>query len=400
MTFTLDILQTTALALLLYCLGRLIVSKVEFLRKCCIPAPVVGGLIFALLHLLTHSMGWLTFSFDETLKDVFMVIFFTSVGFTASFKMLKRGTKDVFLFLLLATTMVILQNLMAAGLATAFQLDPRMGLAMGSIPMVGGHGTSGSFGPVLEDLGITGATTVAVAAATYGLVAGSLMGGPIAKAKINKFKLKSKVSVDTLYEVPGETAQEEEKASRVDVNSFTTSMVLLIVAAGIGTYITLGFKKIGITLPVYIGGMIIAVLVRNICDASHKELPAKALDIWGNVSLTIFLSIALMSLRLWELAELAIPMIVVLLCQTLLMFLFASFVVYRVMGRDYEAAVMTSAFCGFGMGATPNAMANMQAIVGQFGPAPTAFFVVPIVGGMFIDFTNTALITLFVNILH
>lgn len=399
MTIELNILQTTALAMLLFCLGKLIVSKVDILQKFCIPAPVVGSLIFALLHLVTHQMGWLTFTFDETLKSVFMTLFFTGVGYTACFRLLKKGGMKVFVFLLLATVMVALQNVLGAGLASVFDLDPRMGLAMGSIPMVGGHGTAGSFGPELERLGVAGANAVAVAAATFGLVAGSLMGGPIGRAKIKRFGLKSNESMDELYEVAGETQAEHEKANRVDANTFTTAAVLLIVAAGIGTYITQAFASIEIVLPTYIGGMIVAVTVRNICDWKRIELPAKAMDIWGNVSLSIFLAIALMTLKLWELAELAIPMIVILAGQTLLMFLFAYFVVYRVMGRDYESAVMTSAFCGFGMGATPNAMANMQAIVSQYGPAPQAFFVVPIVGGMFIDFTNTALITIFLNVL-
>lgn len=399
MTIELNILQTTALAMLLFCLGKLIVSKVDFLQKVCIPAPVVGSLIFALLHLVTHQMGLLTFTFNETLKDVFMTLFFTGVGYTACFRLLKKGGMKVFIFLLLATTMVAMQNVLGAGLATLFDLDPRMGLAMGSIPMVGGHGTAGSFGPELEKLGVAGANAVAVAAATFGLVAGSLMGGPVGRSKIKKYNLRSNESMDELFEVKGETSAEHEKANRVDTSTFTTAAVLLIVAAGIGTYITQAFADIKIVLPTYIGGMIVAVTVRNLCDWRRIELPAKAMEIWGNVSLSIFLSIALMTLKLWELAELAVPMIVVLAAQALLMFLFAYFVVYWVMGRDYEAAVMTSAFCGFGMGATPNAMANMQAIVSKYGPAPQAFFVVPIVGGMFIDFTNTALLTVFMNLL-
>ena len=395
LTIDLNVLQTAALALMMYCVGVFIVKHVAFLQRCCIPAPVVGGLIFALLHLLTNQMGWLTFGFDETLKDVFMTLFFTGVGYTACFRLLRKGSKKVFLFLALATFMVVLQNILGAGLAIAFDLDGRLGLAMGSIPMVGGHGTAGSFGPELEKLGMAGANAVAVAAATFGLVAGSLMGGPLGRSKIKKYNLKSTETVEDLYE----TKDHHHVKPALTAEEFTKAAVLLVIAAGLGTYITAWFKGFGIILPTYIGGMIIAVIVRNVCDARNVELPAQALDMWGTTSLTIFLSIALMTLKLWQLAELALPMMVILAAQTLLMYLFASFVVFKVMGNDYEGAVMTSAFCGFGMGATPNAMANMQVITEKYGPAPQAFFVVPIVGGMFIDFTNTALILFFMNIL-
>ncbi len=399
MTISLNIFQTTALALALYCLGRFIVSKNPFLQRCCIPAPVVGGLLFAFLHLASHQMGFVTFTFDETLKTYFMNLFFTGVGYTACFRLLRKGGLKVFIFLALATTMVIFQNAIGATLASLFNLDPRMGLAMGSIPMVGGHGTASSFGPDLERImGTTGVEAVAVATATFGLVAGSLMGGPLGRSKINKFNLKSTETSETLYDTAHHGNQPAHHAP-LDAQSFTTAFVLLAVATGLGTYITSWFAGLGITLPTYIGGMMIAVIVRNFCDFRDIELPAKAMDIWGTVSLTIFLSIALMTLKLWELAELAAPMMVILAAQTLLMFCFASFVVFRVMGKDYEGAVMTSAFCGFGMGATPNAMANMQAITDKYGPAPQAFFVVPIVGGMFIDFTNTAVILFFMNML-
>ncbi len=398
MTISLNILQTTALALALYCLGQLIVKKVPFLQRCCIPAPVVGGLLFAVLHLVSHQTGFVTLTFDETLKSVFMDLFFTGVGFTACFRLLRKGGLKVFIFLALASTMVVCQNIIGAGLATLFDLDARLGLAMGSIPMVGGHGTAAAFGPDLENMGLVGAEAVATATATFGLLAGSLMGGPLGRSKINKFDLKSTETTEEMYDTAHHGNQPAHHAP-VNTESFTLAIVLLVIAAGLGTYITGWFAGKGITLPTYIGGMMIAVIIRNFCDFRDIELPAKAMEIWGNISLTIFLSIALMTLKLWQLAELATPMMVILTAQALLMFLFASFVVFRVMGRDYEAAVMTSAFCGFGMGATPNAMANMQVITNKYGPAPQAFFVVPIVGGMFIDFTNTAIILFFMNFL-
>ena len=397
MTIELNVLQTTGLAMLLYVLGRFIINRVEFLKKCCIPAPVVGGLIFALLHLLTHQLGILTFTFDETLKSIFMIWFFTSVGYGASFKVLRKGVGPVLVFLLLATVMVTLQNFVGSGLAMVFDLDGRLGLCMGSIPLVGGHGTSGSFGPQFEAAGVASASVVAFAAATYGLVAGSLMGGPIARGKIKKYGLHSMVSPNTIVETV-ETAQEPDPAKDQGAEEFLNSFILLIIAAGVGTYINIALEGI-VTLPTYMGAMIVALVIRNVCDMRNIELPMHALDISGNVCLNIFLAIALMTLKLWELAALALPMIVILAVQTFIMFLFASYVVFPVMGKDYEAACMTTAFCGFGMGATPNAMANMLSVTGQYGPAPKAFFVVPIVGGMFIDFTNTAVLTAFLNFL-
>ncbi len=409
MTFTLNMYQTAGIAMLLFVLGRFLVERVDLLKRCCIPAPVVGGLVFALAHLVLYVTGVLQLSFDENVKNFFMTLFFTSVGYTACFRLLKQGGKKVVTFLLIAIVMVCLQNLLASVLSGLFGWDMRLGLCTGSIPMVGGHGTAGSYGPMMEkELGLAGANVLAVAAATYGLVAGSLMGGPTARSIIQKYSLTSNESEEAVEEMDGESAAEKEKAERVDVDSFTNAAILLIVAAGLGTLITAACNNLQITVagavikftfPTYIGAMLIAAAIRNFCDAKRIVLPARAIDIWGSVSLSIFLAIALMTLKLWELAELAVPMVVMLVAQTVLMFFFARFVVFNIMGRDYEAAVMTSAFCGFGMGATPNAMANMQAITKRFGPAPQAYFIVPLVGSLFIDFCNGIIITVFLNIL-
>ena len=397
LTIQMDMLPTAALAMLLFLLGRFIVNHVDFLNRCCIPAPVVGGLIFAILHLVTYQTGILTLEFNETLKDAFMDFFFTSVGFGASIKLLKKGALPVLIFLLLATIMVTIQDLVGVGMAGVFGLDGRMGLCMGSVPLVGGHGTSASFGQLFEKAGVDGALTVAVACATYGLVAGSLMGGPLGRWKIKKYNLKPHVAAEDENLGEPETVY-LTKSEKLDSNTFLDSFVLIIIATGIGNYITNAYAKLDITQHEYIGDMIVALIIRNVADAMGRELPLKAIDVAGNTSLNIFLGIALMTLKLWQLAELALPIVVILAVQTLLMYLFASFVVFRVMGADYEAAVMTAAFCGFGMGATPNAMANMLTIKNQYGPAPKAFFVVPLVGGMFIDFTNSTILTIFTNL--
>ena len=403
----LNMYQTAAIAMMLFVLGRFLTNRVEFLRKCCIPAPVVGGLIFAIVHLCLYMGGIVEFTFDSNVKDFFMTLFFTSVGYTACFRLLKKGGKKVITFLLVAIVMVCLQNVLSSILAGVFGWDLRLGLCTGSIPMVGGHGTAGSYGPLMEKMGIESANVIAIAAATYGLVAGSLMGGPTARGIINKYNLKSTES-GTGVELDDMSAADREKAERVDVDSFTNAAILLIVAAGLGTLLTAALNGIEInignfhfsfTFPTYIGAMLIAAVIRNFCDAKHIVMPSRALDLWGNVSLSIFLAIALMSVALWQLASVAVAMIAMLAAQTILMYFYARFVVYNIMGHDYEAAVMTAAFCGFGMGATPNAMANMQAVTKRYGPAPQAFFVVPLVGSLFIDFFNGLIITGFLNIL-
>ena len=408
-TIALNMYQTAAIAMLLLVLGRFIIGKSAFLQRCCIPAPVVGGLIFAIAHLVLYMTGILEITFDETVKTLFMNIFFCSVGFTACFRLLKKGGKKVFTFLLIAILMVILQDVLGSVLAGVFGWDMRLGLCTGSIPMVGGHGTAGSYGPLMEDkFGLEGANVLAIAAATFGLVSGSLMGGPTARSIINKYDLKSTEGEEAAADLEDMTEEQRAKANRMDTESFTNAAVLLFVALGIGTLVTLLFNNLSVTIgentitftfPGYIGAMIVAAIIRNIADAKGMTLPSAAIDTWGNSSLSIFLAIALMTLKLWQLAELAVPMIVMLAAQVVLMFIFARFVVFNIMGRDYEAAVMVSAFCGFGMGATPNAMANMQALTKKFGPAPQAFFIVPLVGSLFIDFFNGIIITLFMNVL-
>ncbi len=405
LTITLNMYQTAGVAMLLFVLGRFLTTRIDFLKRCCIPAPVVGGLIFALAHLALYMGGVVQFTFDDNVKSFFMTLFFTSVGYTACFRLLKKGGKKVFTFLLIAIVMVVLQDVLGSVLAAVFHWDMRLGLCTASIPMVGGHGTAGSYGPMMEnELGIAGANVLAIAAATYGLVAGSLMGGPTARSIIQRYHLSSTENDSEIMELSDESAEEKARAERVDTDSFTNAAILLIVASGIGTLLTALFNAIKIgpftfTFPTYIGAMVIAAVIRNFCDSKRIVLPATAIDIWGSVSLSIFLAIALMTLKLWELASLAVPMVVMLLAQTVLMFIFARFVVFNVMGRDYEAAVMTSAFCGFGMGATPNAMANMQVLTKRYGPAPQAYFIVPLVGSLFIDFCNGIIITGFMNIL-
>lgn len=389
----LDMYQATAVAAIVLLLGRILVDKIAVLRRYCIPAPVVGGFIYAILHLAVRSAGIVEISADMTLKNVFMVAFFCSVGYTASFRMLKKGGIQTIVFLLLAVVMVVLQNCLGAGLASAFGLDPRLGLATGSIPMVGGHGTAGSFGPMLEELGVANANVVAIASATFGLVAGCAIGGPIAYNKIHKFKLTSAASDTTVEEIV-----EKDETGAIDSKRFLDAFLYLIIAIGVGTVVSMFLGKL-MTFPFYIGAMLVGAVIRNVMDVQQKEIPMEEIGTLGGSCLSIFLGLAMIDMKLWQLAELALPLVVMLAAQTVLMFLYAYFVVFNVLGRTYDAAVMTTGFCGFGMGATPNAMANMQAVTGQYGPAPTAFMVVPLVGSLFIDFCNASILTAFINFL-
>lgn len=403
MQITLNMYQAVAVAALVLLLGRFLVSKFSILTKYCIPEPVVGGVVYAVAHLILRSAGILEISLDATLQNVFMTIFFCSVGFTACFRLLKKGGVQVFIFLALAIAMVILQNGLGASLAALFHLDPRLGLATGSIPMVGGHGTAGAFGPVLEEAGVPGAGTVAIAAATFGLVAGCVIGGPIAYKRIRQFSLRS---TETAIGVEDSTVtvDKNEVTGEIDSRRFLDATLYLAVAIGAGTIVSTYLQKLTImgkpmTFPSYIGAMVVAAIIRNIMDVRKKDMPLEEISTIGGFCLSLFLGMAMVGLQLWQLADLALPLVVMLLAQTTLMAFFAYFIVFNILGRNYDSAVMTTGFCGFGMGATANAMANMQAVVNEYGPAPTAYFVVPLVGSLFIDFCNSIIITLFMNFL-
>ena len=391
----LDMYQAAAVAALVLLLGRFLVRNVELLRHYCIPEPVAGGVVFALAHLALRQAGILEISFDSTLQTFFMVVFFCSVGFTACFRLLKKGGLQVLLFLGIAVMMCVLQNGLGAFIASAFDLDPRLGLATGSIPMVGGHGTAASFGPLLEKAGVSGASAVAIASATFGLVAGCVIGGPTAVSRIRQKKLHSFETAIGSNEV---VVDKNEVTGAIDSGRFLNAALCLALAIGAGTVVSAWLNKV-FTFPIYIGAMLVAAFIRNTTDMAGKEIPMEEISTIGSFSLSLFLGLAMMGLKLWELADLAVPMVVMLVAQTVLMMVYAYFVVFNLLGKNYDAAVMTSGFCGFGMGATPNAMANMQAITQKYGPAPTAYFVVPLVGSLFIDFMNTIVITSFLNLL-
>lgn len=388
-----DMYQTLALAVGVLFLGGFLKKKIRFLETFCIPAPVVGGIIFAVVSCILYVTGVVEFSFDETLKNVCMVMFFTSVGFQANIKVLRAGGLSLLVFLVCLFGLIVVQNLAAVGLSELLDISPLIGMCTGSIPMVGGHGTSGAFGPVLEDFGIEGATTFCTAAATFGLIIGSLMGGPIARRLIIKHKL-----MDAVVAEDAAILEEEEQKHHRSVSMYAPAAYQIAIAMGIGTVVSWALSLTGMTFPVYIGSMIVAAFMRNFDEFTGKlHIHMGEINDIGGICLSLFLGIAMITLKLWQLAELALPLIVLLIAQVIIMALFSYFVVFNVMGRDYDAAVLSAGVCGFGMGATPNAMANMQAITEKFAPSVKAYLLVPIVGSMFADFINSLVITFFIN---
>ena len=395
MEIQIDMYQTLALSVVVLMLGQFLKQKINFLEKFCIPSPVVGGLIFSVLTCILYSTGVVEFTFDDTLREVCMVFFFTSVGFQANLKVLKSGGKALAIFLGLVIALIFMQNLLAVGVSHLIGLDSLVGLCTGSIPMVGGHGTAGAFGPVLEDFNVQGATTICTAAATFGLVAGSLIGGPIGKRLIEKKHL-----LDTIVTEDDSLLIEEEKKHERHSNMYAAAVFQLILAVGLGTIISELLTKTGLTFPIYIGAMIVAAIVRNVGEYSGKfDIYMGEINNLGGICLSLFLGIAMITLKLWQLAELALPLMILLGAQLLLIFLYTYFVVFRVMGKDYDAAVLAAGTCGFGMGATPNAMANMQVICDRYAPSVKAYLLVPLIGSLFADFINSLVITLFINVI-
>lgn len=395
MEIQIDMYQTLAVSVLVLILGQFLKKRINFLEKFCIPAPVIGGLLFAVLTCVCYSLGIAEFTFDDTLREVCMVFFFTSVGFQANLKVLKSGGKSLFIFLGLVVVLIVFQNFLALGVSKLLHLDPLVGLCTGSISMVGGHGTAGAFGPVLEDFDVKGATTICTAAATFGLIAGSLIGGPIGKRLIDRKKL-----LDTAVAEDDSILVEDEKKHERHTNMYAAAVFQLIIAVGIGTIISELLTKTGLTFPIYIGAMIAAAVIRNIGEYSGKfDIYMGEINNLGGICLSLFLGMAMITLKLWQLAELALPLIILLSAQLILMILFTYFVVFNVMGRDYDAAVLSAGTCGFGMGATPNAMANMQAICDRYVPSVKAYLIIPLIGSLFADFLNSLVITFFINIL-
>lgn len=393
MEFKINIFIAVVIAAILYWLGDWLVSKIGFLKRYCIPPPLVGGLLFALANTWLYASGTGHVTFDPFLQNFLMLVFFTAVGFTARVPLLKRGGKAVIRCLVLASILTLGQNVLGAVVLKAMGEDPRLGLAVGSISLVGGPGTAAAFGPELEAAGAAGGLVIGMAAATFGLVAGSVFGGPTAERLIRRNGIAGAAGQAVLDE---QTQQSQRPAAH---RYFVISVIILFCVLS-GSLVSQMFVQLtGLTMPGYIGAMCVAALLRNTTEMPDEEFPDNEADIIGNFCLCGFLTMTMMSLKVWELADLAGPLVVALALQTILLLSFSAFVFFPQLGRDYDAAVMTAGFIGFSMGATSNAMANMQAVTRRFGPCPTAFLVIPTVGGMFIDFVNAIAISLMIPLL-
>jgi len=400
MVIQMDIAKTLLVCVLLLITGRQVKAKLHFLQKYCIPAPVVGGLLFALLNLTLSETGIATFLFDKTMQKFFMNLFFTACGFSASIAVLKAGGKKVVLFLGIATLLTFFQNSLAVGLSKVIGVSPLLGLMTGSIPMTGGHGNAAAFAPIAESFGVKGATSIALAAATFGLVAGCIMGGPLARSIIEKYDLFSPShKVDTGDITDGQEAE----IAKLDGVKMGEAFIQLFIALGLGAFLADFMKVIlpNVILPIHVMGMLGGAVVTNILPLISKN-KAKAvslleIDILGEVSLSLFVTMAVMSMKLWEIASLALPLMILIAGQIILIAIFARFITFPVMGKDYDAAVMSAGHVGFGLGATPVAMTNMQTVCDKYSHSKMAFFIVPIIGGLFSNFTNAAIITGFLN---
>lgn len=398
-----DMIQTISLSVILLIIGMRLRTKIKFFEKYCIPSPVIGGFLFSIIAFILRQTNIITIKFETTLQTFFMVMFFTSVGFNASLKVLKKGGKKVLIFLFLAIGLCFAQNVVAIFLSQLIGINPLLGLMTGSTPMTGGHGTSAAIAPTIEALGIKGAGTVAIASATFGLIAGSMMGGPIANKLILKHKLLGNETLlhekhDYNSDIDENVLKKPEPA--LNAERFSMAFFFILIAMGIGSYLSIFITKLlpAMNFPIYIGPMIIAAIMRNISDNSEIfTAPTREINVLEDVSLNLFLAMALMSLKLWELIDLAIPMLILLVAQIVLIYLYLNFITFKAMGSDYDAAVIVSGHCGFGLGATPNGISNMKSVCEKYKYSKIAFFVVPVVGALFIDFANVSLITLFIS---
>jgi glutamate:Na+ symporter, ESS family len=397
----LDLIQTLAIAGIVYLVGMILKKKIGFLEWLNIPSAVLGGLLFAVFNLLLRDR-LVNIQFNTSMQSLCMVLFFTSIGINASFGLLKKGGKPVMLFLVVSSAFCIIQNLVGIGVATLFDVPKLFGVMAGSVTLVGGPATGLAFAPLFEQMGLRGAETIAITSATFGIIAGGLFGGPAGTFLIQKFGLKQKArKLDDAAKA--ELAEPDEILSIDTANEnsgFTISLINTIIIMGLGGLVSLLIAKLGVTLPAYIGAMIVGAAFRNINDKTQWfQIDQRSIEFAGGLALNIFLTVALMDLKLWELAHLALPLTGILATQVIVAILFALTITFLTMGRNYESAVMSSGFIGFMLGTVANAMVVMKTIVAKYGAAPRAFLVVPLVGAFFIDYVNALVITVFANIL-
>lgn len=409
-TITLDMLQSAGIGALALLTGIFMTRKIKWLQRFCIPSPVSGGLVFSIITLLLYKFIHVEVTFDGTLKDVFMLAFFTSVGFQSNLNVIKQGGKTLVMMLILLVGIIATQNLIPIGICKLLDTNPLIGMAAGSISMAGGHGTAGGFSAVLESMGLQGAATISMAAATFGLIAGSVIGDPVAERLIRRHLSSERLEPKDFKVDPAMAGIESEealpagRAKRISSNeeefqqfAWGTYSILIVMALGTLTSLLLG--QTGITFPTYFGALLTAAVIRNIIELTpfRRILKIKKIVSVGNICLSLFLGMAMISLKLWELESLALPLITILFAQIVAIALLTYYIAFPILGHDYDAAVLVAGICGFGLGATPNAMANMSAVCYKYHYSIKPFLIVPIIGAMFVDLINTGFITLFLN---
>lgn len=408
--FNLDFINTVAFGGVILFAGYGVRRFLPWLARYNVPAPVIGGLLVAVVVLIARSRGVELAAFDTRLQLPMMIAFFTTVGFGASLTLLRIGGPQVIIFFLLSTILAVLQNVIGVVLALPLGMHPLFGILNGSVTLTGGPATGLAFAPQFEQAGVQGAAAIAVAAAMVGIVSGGLMGGPIGTLLIERYRLRrprrgvrhndAPLATHVVEEQLHEAGEPAKAPAGEDKESYALlkALVLILVAMWMGSWVSARFTALGITLPAYIGAMLVAAGMRNMDDATGLfGLSQAVIDDIGSVALSLFLVLALMTLQLWQLTAVALPMLIILAAQVVLVAV-ACWPMFRLMGADYDAAVMSGGLCGFMLGTTANAMASMETIVDRYGPAPRAYLVVPMVGAFFIDFTNALLITVCLNI--
>ena len=402
-------LQTLALAAIVIIVGQILVKRVTFLSRYNFPSPVIGGLLFALLFFILKEAGGVEIKFEKTFQEPLMIAFFASLGFGASWISLKRGGRDVLFFLFLSVIFLVLQIALGIGIAVGMGMPSVSGVLMSSVALAGGPGTSLAFAPLFESAGVANATTLGLTTALGGILMGGILGTPLATYLIGRDKLqvsgqfvKSK-EVKTITKETNDLPFAEigiEAHEKLSPDTFIKHALALILFVGLGTYVSPIFSKMGVTLPIYIGSMIVAAIIRNIDDQFNLfGLKEETLEELGNTSLSVFIAMAIVTLDLSQLKNAALPVLVSLILQGALVVAGAIFLVYKFMGKNYESAIISSGFVGFMMGTTANALANMSSLTRKYGIAPKAFLIVPLVGSCFIDFINAAFITALINLL-
>ncbi|QQD12095.1 sodium/glutamate symporter [Sphingobacterium sp. UDSM-2020] len=397
---TFGLFETLAFACLVLILGFFIVKKINFLRNYNIPEPVVGGFVVAIVLYILHATMGINFTFEGSLQTTMMLFFFTSIGLSAEFDKLKKGGKPLLIFVFLTGSFMIVQNVFGISVASLLGIDPSYGLIAGSITLTGGHGTGAAWAQNLTDIfQINGAMELAMACATYGLVMGGLIGGPVAKVLLKKKNIQPTKNIQERG-APIEMFENPDSNRRINVRNMIETLTMFAICLALGHLLYEYCKGSWLELPNFVWCLFVGVIIRNtISRSSSYIVNDHAVDVLGNTGLYLFLTIALMSLQLWQLQGLASQVLVILILQTVLMILFAMFITFRVMGSDYDAIVLSAGHCGFGLGATPTAVANMQSITDKYGPSHKAFLIVPMVGAFFVDILNNLFIKLFVSYL-